>query len=189
MRTCIRAVVAIFIFSRLHNRPGKQSRRPEKRGSRKSLRPSNSSFSRWWTRFSATESWDSRKLRRPSMSLASWRKTAFKVEHGVAGHSHSVGGDVWIGQPVIGFITDIDCISAIVAEAGSGVSRSDHRRSAGTRRGPQLRHGGKRDGGAGSQTADGGAQDSRHAESFPRSRRRIAGNESISDPCRVVQRR
>jgi len=114
------------------------------------------------------ESWDSGSLRTSKIHwhpgekrLQGWRRRAGIPTGGAATYGS--------GKPVIGFITDIDCIRGSSQKPGAGVSRSDHRRSAGTRRRPQLRHGGKRDGGAGSQTADGGAQDSRTLKVFPES--------------------
>ena len=117
------------------------------------------------------------------------KQNGFTIETGIAGIPTA-----WVAKYGIGQAGDRARLGrrlhpAGVAEAGRRVSRSDRRRRAGTRRGPQLRHAAQHPGGDCGQARDGAREAARHHHDLAGRRRRAAGHEGVLRARRTVQGR
>ena len=144
---------------------------------------------RWWTRSSASASWASRKSRPRSTSPALLEKQGFKVQRGVSGIPTA-----WVATWGIGQAGDRAGLrhrrhSAGVAEAGRGLSRSDHRRRARAWRRAQHRHAAQHRRGDRGEADHGARQAAGHADAVAGRGRGAAGVEGLVRARRHVQGR
>ena len=148
-----------------------------------------SSRRRWSTRSSASASSASRNSRRRSYLTGLLEKNGFTVQRGVAGIPDRVGRDVGLGQAGHRARLRHRRHSAGVAEARRRLSRSDHRRRAGSRRRPQLRHAAQHRRGDRGEADHGARQAAGHAHAVAGRRRRAARHQGVVRARRRVQGR